>query len=72
MPETDGYELMRRLRASDEGEGGRCPALALTAYASEADRERALRAGFDEHLAKPAEPDELLETIRRLARDSAR
>ncbi|HEX8557548.1 MAG TPA: ATP-binding protein [Pyrinomonadaceae bacterium] len=67
MPEVDGYELLRRVRSLDEGLGGRTPAVALTAYAGEGDRDRALRVGFQEHMAKPAEPDELLRVIERLA-----
>jgi two-component system CheB/CheR fusion protein len=58
MPEADGYELIRQVRAR----GGHCadlPAVALTAYAAEADRRRALDAGFQLHLAKPVEPHQL-------------
>ncbi|MET0645319.1 MAG: response regulator, partial [Pyrinomonadaceae bacterium] len=67
MPDVDGYELIRRVRALEEARGGRTPAVALTAYASEADRLLALGAGFDEHLAKPVEPESLLLTIANLA-----
>ncbi|MGH7317493.1 MAG: ATP-binding protein, partial [Candidatus Rokuibacteriota bacterium] len=53
MPVEDGYVLVRRLRAMEEGLGRRLPAIALTAYASEEDTRRALSAGFDAHLSKP-------------------
>jgi PAS domain S-box-containing protein len=67
MPVVDGYELMRRVRAAGDERGGRTPAIALTAYASDGDRAQALRAGFQRHLAKPVEPRELLEVIADLA-----
>jgi PAS domain S-box-containing protein len=67
MPVVDGYELMRRVRASGDALGGHTPAVALTAYASDGDRAQALRAGFQRHLAKPVEPRELLEVIADLA-----
>jgi PAS domain S-box-containing protein len=59
MPGKDGYSLVRQLRALPEESGGRVPVIALTAYARNEDRARALSAGFDAHLAKPAEPAEL-------------
>ncbi|MCU0687747.1 MAG: ATP-binding protein, partial [Polyangiaceae bacterium] len=59
MPGEDGYSLVRRIRALPASEGGRTPALALTAYARPEDRARALRAGFQLHLPKPVDPDEL-------------
>jgi signal transduction histidine kinase/CheY-like chemotaxis protein len=67
MPEVDGREMMRRVRALGPDEGGRTPALALTAYAGEAERSLSQRAGFQAHLDKPAEPGELLRVIARLA-----
>ena len=59
MPGMDGYQLMRELRAS-EGRMGRIPALALTAFARAEDRKRSLVAGYQAHLAKPFDVDELL------------
>jgi PAS domain S-box-containing protein len=59
MPVEDGYSLMARIRALPEGEGGRTAAVALTAFAREQDREAALTAGFQRHLTKPFEPDDL-------------
>ena len=62
MPGQDGYTLMTLLK---DQLGTEMPAttIALTAYASRADRERALAAGFSEHLAKPVNPDVLLQTL---------
>ena len=54
MPEVDGHALVGRIR-SLPGELGRLPCIALTAHASEADRERALRSGFDFYLSKPVD-----------------
>ena len=67
MPAEDGYSLLRRLRAMPSGAGGETPALALTAYAAPDDRQRALQAGFDLHVAKPVDPADLLAGIARLA-----
>jgi signal transduction histidine kinase/ActR/RegA family two-component response regulator len=63
MPDVDGYELLRRIRALGPRPGGHLPAIALTAFARSEDRTRALRAGFLAHIAKPVEPSELLATI---------
>jgi CheY-like chemotaxis protein len=63
MPGTDGYGLMRRIRSRPAEAGGRVPAIAVTAYARTEDRERALTAGFDGYLSKPAEPVELIRLI---------
>jgi two-component system CheB/CheR fusion protein len=59
MPGEDGYSLLRRIRALGPEQGGNIPALALTALAGEEDRRRALSAGFQMHLAKPADFDRL-------------
>jgi signal transduction histidine kinase/CheY-like chemotaxis protein len=61
MPMEDGYVLVRRLRAMEEGLGRHLPAIALTAYASDEDSRRALAAGFDAHLSKPVDPTRLVE-----------
>ena len=63
MPEIDGYEFLRMVRARETGDGSRLPAIALTAFARAEDRIRALRAGFVAHVAKPVEPSELLATV---------
>jgi PAS domain S-box-containing protein len=63
MVGENGYELIRKIRSLAPAEGGHVPAIALTAYAGTADRRRALLAGFQTHLAKPVEPDDLLAVI---------
>jgi signal transduction histidine kinase/CheY-like chemotaxis protein len=67
MPGTDGYQLIRELRLRPAQEGGAVPALALSAYARTEDRLRALRAGFQLHLAKPVQPAELVIVVASLA-----
>jgi len=62
MPDMDGYQLMRRIRAS-EPQGRRIPAVALTAFARAEDRKRALLAGYQSHVAKPVDTAELLIVI---------
>ena len=68
MPGTDGYQLIRAIRALDESKGGKVPAIALTAFARSEDRQRAMLAGFDMHIVKPIEPAELIAVVARLAR----
>jgi CheY-like chemotaxis protein len=63
MPDVDGYELLRRVRLLGEEQGGRLPAIALTAFARSEDRTRALTAGFLVHVSKPIEPSELVATV---------
>jgi PAS domain S-box-containing protein len=72
MPGEDGYTLIRRLRQLDPDHGGRIPAIALTAYARDEDRDRALAAGFQAHLTKPVEPAELTAVVASLARRARR
>ncbi|MBA3638527.1 MAG: PAS domain S-box protein [Acidobacteria bacterium] len=67
MPDADGFELLRRIRALDADQGGRVPAIALTAFARSEDRTRALRAGFVVHVAKPVDPSELIATVASVA-----
>lgn len=64
----DGYSLLRQIRLLPPEEGGQIPALALTTYAKDEDRQAAFSAGFYAHLAKPVEPHELLFTIANLIR----
>ena len=64
MPEENGLQLIQKVRRA--GEGSTLPAIALTAYVSHQDRDAALRAGFDSHLAKPILPDALVGEIRRV------
>jgi signal transduction histidine kinase len=68
MPQADGFELIRSIRALPAARGGQMPALALTAFARSEDREQALMAGYQCHLAKPVQPTELAALIARLAR----
>jgi signal transduction histidine kinase len=63
MPETDGYALIRRIRALPESLGGSTPAIALTAYARAEDAQRALAAGFQMFVPKPVEPSELVGVV---------
>lgn len=67
MPDVDGYELLRRVRALGMDRGGRVPAIALTAFARSEDRTRALCAGFQAHISKPVEPFELIATVASVA-----
>jgi PAS domain S-box-containing protein len=66
MPDEDGYVMIRKLRALPADQGGELPAVALTAFASPADREKALASGFQRHLAKPVEPVELAKIVARV------
>jgi PAS domain S-box-containing protein len=69
MPVEDGYGLIRRLRALERSTGSQpIRAVALTAFARETDRDKALAAGFDEHLGKPVDPPQLFSMLRLLAR----
>lgn len=63
MPDEDGYALIRKLRSLPVEKGGRTPAIALTGYASRKDRERALAAGYQQHMAKPIEQAEIIAAI---------
>ena len=68
LPGEDGYTLLKEVRvASLAAQSDRIPALALTAFARADDRRRALEAGFDEHLAKPVDPEQLLTVVAQLA-----
>jgi signal transduction histidine kinase/ActR/RegA family two-component response regulator len=66
MPGTDGYGLLAAIR-SRAPRGADVPALAMTAHAGAQERTRTARAGFVEHLAKPIPPQELIESLRRIA-----
>ncbi len=63
MPDIDGYMLIRKIRALPAEQGGTIPAIALTAYASEQDKQLALAAGFQRHVSKPVEPAIVINTI---------
>jgi signal transduction histidine kinase len=72
MPDMDGYALIEQVRALDSNLGGRTPAVAVTAYASAQDRLRALQAGYQNHVSKPIEPEELAAVIMSLTGDPGR
>ncbi|HEV8253987.1 MAG TPA: PAS domain S-box protein [Vicinamibacteria bacterium] len=72
MAGGSGYDLMERIRSLPRDQGGLTPAIALTAYARDEDRLRALSAGFDSHLGKPATPDALAAAITALLGRSRR
>jgi CheY-like chemotaxis protein len=66
MPAEDGYVMIQKLRSLPPDQGGEMPAIALTAFASPIDREKALAAGFQRHLSKPVEPVELAKIVARV------
>jgi len=68
MPDEDGYGLIEKVRLLENGESENIPAVAITAYAKEEDRERALSSGFQIYLAKPVELTELISVVARAAR----
>jgi PAS domain S-box-containing protein len=68
MPEMDGLELISRIRASTNPDVRDVPAAALTAFARSEDRTKALRSGFEMHLAKPVDPGELVASVATLVR----
>ena len=63
MPGMDGYQLIRQVRALPLEQGGQTPAIALTAYAGEVDRQQALLSGFNRHIAKPVDPEQLVTVV---------
>jgi CheY-like chemotaxis protein len=67
MPGVDGYAFIRKVRELETESKSPLPAIALTAYAGVEDRERALSAGFQTHLAKPLNPNELIQVVASLA-----
>jgi signal transduction histidine kinase/ActR/RegA family two-component response regulator len=68
MPLMDGFELIQRLRTSQDEAARRIPAAALTAYARSEDRAKALKSGFEMHLSKPIDPAELIASVKALTR----
>jgi CheY-like chemotaxis protein len=71
MPGEDGYTFIRRIRAGLLPESTRVPAAALTALTRKEDRQLALDAGFEMHIAKPVEPDALVSAVAALVRNKA-
>ncbi len=70
LPDMDGLEALRRLRADARAAG--IPVLAVTAQAMKGDRERFMQAGFDGYLSKPVDVDELLDTVSRFCEGGGR
>ena len=68
MPDEDGYGLIRRIRALEDQSEPLLPAVAITAYAKEEDRNRALSSGYQIYLAKPIELTELVSVVAKAAR----
>jgi CheY-like chemotaxis protein len=68
MPDEDGYGLIQKVRSLENGETENIPAVAISAYAKDEDRKRALSAGFQIYLAKPVELTELISVVARAAR----
>jgi CheY-like chemotaxis protein len=68
MPDVDGFELIRTIRASADARVRDIPAAALTAFARSEDRTKALQTGFEMHLAKPVDPGELVASVATLVR----
>jgi CheY-like chemotaxis protein len=67
MPGSDGYTLIRKVRALPPEQGGKTPAVALTAFSRPEDRIRSLMAGFNIHVSKPVDPAELTAIVASLA-----
>jgi CheY-like chemotaxis protein len=68
MPGEDGHAFLRKVRALPRDQGGRIPAVALTAMTSREDRIASRQAGFHYHLDKPVDTDKLVEIVLSLAR----
>ena len=63
MPGVDGYSLIEQIRALPASQGGQIPAIALTAYAREEDRQHAFSSGYQQHTIKPIDPEQLIQAI---------
>ena len=72
MPDEHGYDLLQRLRVIAPAPAGKVPAIAVTGYAGVEDSARALAAGFDAHVAKPFEMEQLFGLVAALAPPSSR
>ncbi len=68
MPEMDGYKLMRQVRTLPPQNGGEIPTIAVTAYAGDINHQQALSVGFQWHLSKPVDPEELVAAVARLSK----
>jgi response regulator RpfG family c-di-GMP phosphodiesterase len=63
MPEMNGYEATKLIRAHETGAGGHVPIIAMTAYAMKGDREKCIAAGMDDYVSKPVQKAKLLNII---------
>jgi CheY-like chemotaxis protein len=63
MPNEDGYDLVRRIRALPDARKASVRTIALTAFARDADRRQAVAAGYDSHISKPVDPQHLVATV---------
>jgi two-component system OmpR family response regulator len=70
MPNEDGVALIQAIRSFPIEQGGKIPAIALSAMASDEDRQRALQAGFDRYLTKPMDAEELITVLLDLLREA--
>ncbi|MFN6531244.1 ATP-binding protein [Nostoc sp. ChiSLP03a] len=70
MPDEDGYSLIRKVRAQETEQGEKILAIALTAFAREEEHRLALEAGFQVHVSKPIEPEELVKVVANLTKNS--
>ncbi|UFP93770.1 hypothetical protein [Gloeobacter morelensis] len=66
MPDEDGYVLIAKVRALPPGQGGRVPAVAVSAFTQPGDAARSRSAGFQAHLTKPVDIERLVELVARL------
>lgn len=66
MPDEDGLALIRQVRALDAETGGQIPSAAITAYVSDRERQMAIDAGFQIHMAKPVDPNQLIWVVANL------
>ena len=71
LPDVDGYAFIRQLRAREAARGGFLPAMALTGYSSADDQARAVAAGYQCHMAKPAEPIALTRALAKIVAATA-
>ena len=67
LPEYNGYALIAKIREFDSKQQLRTKCVAVTAYATPTDRDITLRSGYDAYIAKPFEPEELVQTVAKLA-----
>ena len=67
MPEENGYDFIKRVRSLDPHQGGRIPAVSVTAYTTPKDVARAIAAGYQMHVPKPMDPAALVKAVAKLA-----